>query len=741
MSRLLPLAWTVGPASAPDATPSRRVPARVPGAVQLDWARAEGWPPYWQGDACRAYAWMEDVFWIYRTEFAPPPLAGHERLVFTCGGVDYRCLVRLNGEVLHEQEGMFTPFALDLTPRRPRPGGALEVVVFPAPKHGAGPADHTQARDSAKPPVSYGWDWHPRLIPLGIWEDATLEIRPAAHLADAETSTTLGPDRAAAEVNVAIEATAAAAGGRARWRFAGPDGGELFHEEAPVPAGGSLRFAHSLARPVLWWPHDHGAPALHTSTVELLDAAGRVVDTRRQRVGIRHVRLVMAEGAWDAPAAFPVSRVPPPTTLEINGRTIFAKGSNWVNPGIFPGLVTADTYRPLLRLARDANFNLLRCWGGAPVAKEPFFDQCDELGLLVWQEFPLACNAYSDDPGYRRVLDQESRAILRRVRRHACRAIWCGGNELFNAWSRMTDQAGPLRLLNRNCYELDPDTPFLPTAPLDGMGHGDYRFRDGQGREVYQVYAAAACTAYSEFGCPGPAPVAVLQSIIPADQLFPPRPGTAWETHHAFGAWPVEPGAWLCLDTQRHYFGEAASLEEIVARGEWLQREGYACIFEEARRQKPRCAMALNWCFNEAWPCAANNSLVHWPAGPKAGYAAAAAACRPVLASARIPKFSWTAGEAFRAELWLLNDAWTEVPAGAIEAWIAIAGDRIPLAVWRHEAAAPNCNLPGPAAACILPDRGGVDRFTLHLTCAGAPARDSAYTLHYRSSGRAGTRA
>ena len=734
MSKRFPLSWTVGPASAADAAPKRRVPAVVPGAVQLDWARAEGWPPYWQGDNCRAYAWMEDAYWTYTARLELPPLSARERLFFVCGGVDYQFVVRLNGAVLRAQEGMFTPFEIDLTACQARTGDTLDVVVFPAPKCHATPADRTQARESVKPAVSYGWDWHPRLIPLGIWEDTFLEARPAAHLCDADTTFDLTEDLSAATVAVAVVATPAARRRVVRWTLAAPDGRTLFREEARLGPDGTARLEHAVHRPLLWWPHDQGAPALHAATIELLDADGHVLDTRTQRVGFRRVRLVMSEGAWEEPTTFPVSRNHPPTTVEINGRAIFAKGSNWVNPEIFPGLVTAETYRPLLRLARDAHFNLLRCWGGAAVNKEAFFDQCDELGLLVWQEFPLACNRYSDAPRYLRVLDQESRSILRRVRRHACRAIWGGGNELFNAWSGMTDQAKPLRLLNRNCYELDPDTPFLPTAPLDGMGHGDYRFRDERGREVFQIYAAAACTAYSEFGCPGPSPVAYLKTIIPADQLFPPRVGTAWQTHHGLGAWETEPTAWLCLDTLRQYFGEADLLEDLVARGGWLQSEGYKCIFEEARRQKPRCAMALNWCYNEPWPTAANNSLLNWPAQPKPAYAAVAGSCRPVLASARLPKFSWVGGERFTAQLWLLNDGPGELPPGEIAASLEIAGVATTLRTWSHGAVAPNRNLAGPGVECPLPADAAADRFTLQLRCPAAPNRDSAYTLLYRAS-------
>ncbi len=390
-----------------------------------------------------------------------------------------------------------------------------------------------------------------------------------------------------------------------------------------------------LERPRLWWPAGEGDPELYTLEVIL-----NGVVAHSQRVGFRRVRLVMHAGAWQGPAGFPKSRSEPPITLEVNGRVIFARGSNWVCPEIFPGKISEETYRPLLELARAAHFNLLRTWGGAIINKESFYEICDELGLLVWTEFPLACNLYDGDGEYLRVLDQESRSIIRRVRQHASLALWCGGNELFNAWSGMTDQSLALRLLNKNCYELDRDTPFIASAPLGGMGHGDYRFRDEHGRELFQIFAEARNTAYSEFGCPGPSSVDYLKTFIPESELFPPRPGTAWETHHGLGAWEMDPGTWLCQASIEHYFGPTQTLEQLVARGQLMQAEGYKLIFEEARRQQPVCSMALNWCFNEPWPSAANNNLVSWPHRPKPAYYAVQAACRPVLASARVAKFS-----------------------------------------------------------------------------------------------------
>jgi beta-mannosidase len=723
----LPLTWEVGHAATPDQVPGRFVPAVVPGAVQLDWARAEGWPEYWKGNHFRDYRWMEDAWWTYRTQ-VPAGIARKpdQRLVFSCGGVDYHFSVYFEGRKLFEHEGMFSPFELDLTELAPA-GGRLEIRLRPAPKAPSPKEDQKQVRRSVKPAVSYGWDWHPRLIPLGVWQETTLSLRPAARVLDAEVRYELDVEHRSAKIEFQLRGTAPADGLEWGGRLISP-AGAVVAEVRGLLSSGTGRALADVGGLELWWPHDQGAQSLYRAEFELRDRSGVCVDGRSERVGFRRVRLVMHEGAWDEPVGFPKSRSHPPMTVEINGRPVFCRGTNWVPPEIFPGIITADTYRPLLQLAREANFNLLRSWGGGIVNKAPFFEQCDELGLMVWQEFPLACNNYEDDPAYLRVLDAESRAILHRLRRHPCLALWSGGNELFNSWSGMTDQSLALRLLNRNCYDLDPSTPFIPTSPLDGVAHGDYRFRDDTGREVHQIYSSARHTAYPEFGCPGPAPVEYLKKFIPPEELWPPAPGTTWETHHAFKAWQPEQ-SWLFRDVIEFYFGRCDNLATLVGFGDWLQGEGYKAIYEEARRQKPRCAMALNWCYNEPWPTAANNSIVNWPAQAKPAFRAVAAACRPVLASARIPKFAWQPGEEFRAELWLLNDSPEAIPAGRIVAWLDCGGRSTELGQWQHGGTVANRHLAGPEIRAVLPV--GARHFALRLVAEGQPGWDSVYPMPF----------
>ena len=692
--------------------------ALVPGAVQLDWARAKGIPDFAYGKNVSAYSGLEDSHWLYRTQVPDARLEPGRALFFFCGGVDFECEVRLAGAVVHRARGMLTGFDIDvsLAPA----GTPLEILLMPAPKRPGVPEDRCQASHVTKPAVSYGWDWHPRLIPLGLCEETGFEVRPSSHLAHVDFAYQLSEDLCAAEITVSASVRGPAA--PLLWRLRDPSGNAVIETTGPRAR---------LENPDLWWTHDHGRQALYTLEAEL--GTG---DVLIRSVGFRRVRLVMHEGAWDGEVVFPKSRERPPVTVELNGRRVFIKGTNWVNPDVFHGRVDAETYRPLIAHARGANLNLIRCWGGAPAAKEAFFDQCDQVGILVWQEFPLACNLYPDDGAYLALLEGEARSLVRRVRQHPCLALWVGGNELFNSWSRMTDQALPLRLLNKVCYEEDRSTAFLPTAPVEGMGHGDYRFWNS-GRDVFELFQSSSNTAYSEFGCPSTSPVEYLSTFIPKEELWPPRPGTSWTVHHGLGAWEADATTWLCTNTLRHFFGEPGSLDEVVRLSNWLQCEGYRSIFEEARRQKPRCSMALNWCFNEPWPTAANNSLLNWPARPKPALAAVREACRPVLASARIPRFQWRPGEHFSAELWVLNDRPVPVPPGILRASLVSGGARLALAEWPFGEIPAGENRRGPEIRAVLPAAPGGE-FHLELSIDGRPECASGYRLSLVPSAAAG---
>jgi len=719
----LGIKWELGYSKAKSELPVNYIPATVPGAVQLDIAKFGKYPPYNISDHYKKFEWMEDMFYTYRTSFKKPALSGDERLFFVSRGIDYEFEIYLNDRKIFEQEGMFTYVDIDLTDQL-KENNTLKVLVYPVPKRFPSPADRTQASNVVKPAVSYTWDWHPRLVPLGVWDETGLEIRNNSDVSDVYIDYKLSDDFRECDITICAEGKHSE-GKKYRWTLSDEKGQNVLSSEGEMHdnlvVSGIL-----LDNPNLWWPHDHGVPYLYTSTFGLLDADGTELQSMSRKVGFRRVKLVMNEGAWTEPVSFPKSRSVPPAQFEINGRRIFAKGSNWVNPEIFPGIITRERYKELIDLAIKANMNMFRVWGGGIINKESFFEICDEKGIMVWEEFPLACNNYPDDMHYLAILKQEATSIIKRLRRHPSLALWCGGNELFNNWSGMTDQSLALRLLNSLCLEFSPSVPYNPTSPLMGMGHGFYGFRTPEGKEVFQIINNTNFTAYTEFGIPGISPIEVLKEIIPQKDLFPPKPNTVWQDHHAFGAWQGD--TWLCQNVLEDYFGKTGTLEELIEQSQLLQSEGYKAIFEEARRQKPYCAMALNWCYNEPWPSAANNSLIVYPAVCKPAYYAVKSACRPFCASAKLSKFRWKEGEEFFAEVWILNDSFREYNIGTVKMKLQTDKSTIELLLWNPPIVQDNANIAGPTGRFKLPHLES-NRFKLLVEVEGHPEYNSEYTL------------
>jgi beta-mannosidase len=731
VSQLQSMEWQIAYHKEEMGQSDKWVTAQVPGAVQLDIMRGEAYAqPWWYGDNFHQFDWMESWYFTYKTHFKKPALKKDERLFFFSKGIDYQFRIYLNNQKIWEQEGMFTYVDLDLTNYLEREN-ELKIVVMPIPTIGVpyekGKESYRQnARESAKPAVSYGWDWHPRLVTRGIWDETGLIIRNQSRLSDVKLDYSLNAALTDADISLGIEGNQIA-GKEIRWVLTDPEGKTVVEKQLSLNDDKRI-IHHTLPEIRLWWPNGYGTPSLYTSDLFLLDQNKRVLEQRSRKIGFRKVRLIMNEKLREE-SGFPKTRTVAPISLEINNRRIFAKGSNWVHPELFVGLITPELYRKQLILAKEANFNLLRVWGGGITNKEAFYDICDELGIMVWQEFPLACNNYTDDEKYLKILKQEAGSIIGRVRKHASLAIWSGGNELFNSWSGMTDQSLALRLLNSLCYELDRHTPFIYTSPLYGIGHGHYIFYDRERDEdLYQWMARAENTAYTEFAVPGSANMEVLKSFIPKEDLFPPKLNTAWESHHAMGAWQAD--SWLEMPTLENYFGKMESIEELVAYSQMLQCEGLKFIYEEARRQKPYCSMALSWCYQEPWPTAANNSLINWPNEVKPAYHHVAKACRPILASARIPKFEWSAGELFSCDLFMLNDAYRSLEKSRIEVVLQYDDKEILLMRWDCPASDDFRNVEGPTATAVIPEMKR-DLFTLSIRVAGKPEYNSSYLLHF----------
>ena len=375
--------WQLGYSDTADQMPAAFVPAHVPGAVQLDMGAALSLPDYRFGENVHQYHWMEDKFWWYRTEVTIEDRPGQvPMLVFE--SIDYAYTILFDGTEVYRAEGLYTPTRLDLSAWSGKTI-RLEVRIDPSPKRPGAKKDfRSEASASVKPPFCYGWDWCPHLVSLGIWREVRLDYRPVRHIDRWELSYTLSDSLEEAVVRVTYRQSAP---GFLRFSLVDPSGQEVLSQTAEDTCEGTL--CCTLPHPQLWWPVGYGAHPRYTAVL----SSGEEVFTRP--IGFRRVRLVMNEGAWADPV-FPMSRADAPLTLEINGRRIFAKGSNWVPPSVFYPEITREVHQTLIDLALDAHMNILRIWGGGYVNSEDFFDLCDDACLAG---IPTVLQQLSGYPG------------------------------------------------------------------------------------------------------------------------------------------------------------------------------------------------------------------------------------------------------------------------------------------------------------------------------------------------------
>ena len=672
-------------------------PAIVPGNVQKDYAEFFGLGDVNYSDNYLKFGELEDYYFTYRTKICKKQLEGSfEKLYFVTKGIEYEYEILVDGEKKLYHEGMYTTTEVELTDiLSDEEEHVVEILIYPHPKIPGIPWGRSQAAQSCKPAVEYDWDWHPRMLVSGIFGDTYFEGRSGEMIADVEAFYTLND--ALSEANVTI------LGMNYREQWTGEPSNLLYTVQDAdgntVYEGESNTFLLSDVK--LWWCNGQGEPYLYTYSVM---TKGHPETKVSGKVGFRTIRLVMNEGAWDEPMDFPKSRSVAPVQIELNGRRVFGKGSNWVNPEIYTSNISDARYDTLLAYVQKAHMNILRIWGGAIINREYFFERCDELGIMVWQEFPLACNNYIGTDHYLKILEQEARAIIRSIRGHVSHTIWCGGNELFNVWSGMTDQSLALRLLNKLCYEMDRKKPFMATAPLEGMGHGHYTIYDNRReRLVHKIFGEAKQTAYTEFGVPAITDLDILKAIIPAEAFENIAPGTVWERRKGFGVWP-EGGddAWLNFSMVDKLIGKQDSLADYIRVSQWMQCQGLQFIFEEGRRQKPYCSLVMNWDFTEPWNNVGGHVLITYPDRPRPAYYKVADSLRNVMPSARTYELVYTGEDVLKAELWMLNDSNEEV-SDTVEAYLILDGKKEHIMTWNTGLVEPNTNKCGHMLQIKLP--------------------------------------
>jgi beta-mannosidase len=585
------------------------LPAQVPGHVHADLVRESVIADPFGGLAELGCQWVDREAWSYRTYFEfTPDLALPQRLL-RFDGLDTIASVWLDGEKIAEHDDMFLPLEIDVSERLQAGRHELRVDFAPALEVGRerrlryfadeaisdGVVRFEERAFVRKAQYMYGWDWGPRLISAGIWRPVAL-IEHAGRILDVHVAQAHLPD-GSVELRVATE-------------YEGE--GRLIHflddDDSAIAEGKP----HRLAAPELWWPAGLGAQHLYGLTSYLVppgvttqnEAEARALDRKRTRIGLRRIELLKEADRHGESFEFTV-----------NDRRIYAVGANWIPNHSFPSLVSRTEIREQLARARDMNMNMLRVWGGGLYESEDFYDACDELGLLVWQDFPYACQYYPEDPGTLAAVRQQAREHVRRLRRHPSLALWCGNNEnltMFQSgWEDKTRH--PARYYGEKLYEevlprvlaeLDLTRPYVPTSPGGGEiansgGTGDQHYWDvWHGRGDWKYYDDSSGRFLSEFGFASAPGVKSWRRILPGA----PDP-LREDVRHPAARWHDKTlkGYDTFVSFVELHYPVSKDLEQWTYYSQLNQRDALRHGIEHFRRSD-FCKGTLVWQLNDCWP-------------------------------------------------------------------------------------------------------------------------------------------
>jgi beta-mannosidase len=602
------------------------LPGHVPGGVHLDLLAAGQISDPFLGDEELRVQWVAQRDWEYRREFVvDEAAAGQERQTLVFDGLDTLADVRLNDVPVGSADNMFRTWRWDVTGRL-RPGSnTLSVTFRSAVRYGA-EMEAVRHLDSVaeqlpgapylrKSPCHFGWDWGPKLPNVGFWQGVRLEGWSVARLADVRLSQRIGDGRARISAAVRAEFTTGA-GARsieARLHVVHPDGRVDDARAALGPDSPDALLSIDIAEPELWWPNSLGGQPLYRVEVELIDGS-RTLDARSFQLGLRTLELRRGPDQWGESFTFVVNSVP-----------VFAKGSNWIPADAFPGRVTPARLEALLTAAAAANHNMIRVWGGGYYEIEAFYDLCDRLGILIWQDFMFSCSVYplGDDSFLANVRAEVSEQV-RRLRHRACLALWCGNNEMERGWTawgwdRPETQdlkAAYLRFFGETLPGWIADeasaTPYWPSSPSSGRplveaigerSGDEHEWIVWHGLAPFSAYGRESYRFISEFGfesLPAEATIAAF-APDPADWNL----GSAVLDHHQ----RCEAGNARILFYLAQQFRLPRDFGGLVYLTQVLQAEAVRVGVEHWRRERDRCGGALYWQLNDCWPVSSWSSI------------------------------------------------------------------------------------------------------------------------------------
>jgi beta-mannosidase len=576
------------------------LPARVPGCVHTDLLTAGLIPDPFLGTNEHDVAWVGDRAWTYTTRLTAEN--AHERTDLVFEGLDTAAEIALDEEVLGRTRNMHRTHRFDVTGR----DGELRVRFDPAREE----AEAVRAAVGDRPNVypepsqyirkmacSFGWDWGPTVVTAGIWRPARLEHWSIARIDRVRPLVTVTGTHGRVEAHLTVERTATGHGRplTALASVAGVDTEITFE-------GTEATLALDVPEPELWWPRGHGEQPLYDLTVTLADGTAPL-DTWHRCIGFRTVELDRA--ADEHGTGF---------TLVVNGTRLFARGVNWIPDDVLPSRVTPERYRHRLTQAARANIDLVRVWGGGIYEDDAFYDVCDELGLMVWQDFLFACSAYPEEQPLRGEVEAEARENVVRLMPHPSLVLWNGNNENlwgFRDWGWESELAGDswgegyyLGLLPRVVAELDPTRPYTAGSPWSGSwdhhpndpAHGTHHSWEVWNRRDFAEYRDSVPRFVAEFGWQAPPALATLRRALPGEDLAPDSPGMLHHQKAEDGNGKLDRGL------ARHFTFPEGDFDRWHYLTQVVQARAVAAGIEHWRSHWPVCAGTVVWQLNDCWP-------------------------------------------------------------------------------------------------------------------------------------------
>ncbi|MDW8319721.1 MAG: glycoside hydrolase family 2 TIM barrel-domain containing protein [Armatimonadota bacterium] len=598
------------------------VSALVPGNVELDLVRAGIVPEPSVGNNIYRLREYETYEWWYRKRFSVPALPAQHVAELVFEGLDCLAEVWLNGISVGEAANMLIPHRFDVT-------GALkigenELVVrirsavlegrerIPAPFESALPCGF-ESLGVRKAPHCYGWDIMPRVVSAGIWRDVYLQFLPPTRWRSVYWATT------------SVDASRQSAVLFVDWDFITSEH-HIDHWQVRLRLSRNGQTVHESLHPVfhthgrawlhlqeldLWYPRGYGDPALYEACAELLDGQGNTLDTHHCRIGIRTVELRRTDITTpEEPGEF---------VFVVNGVKVFAKGTNWVPLDAFHSR-DIQHVQPTGEMLVDLNCNMVRCWGGNVYESDDFFNLCDEHGIMVWQDFALACAIYPDEiiPA----LQKEAEEVVQRLRNHPSLVLWCGNNEIDHTyfWTGMgidpnTDKISR-QVLAEVVRHLDPFRPYLPSSPYVSeeviRRGGDTNLTPEQHlwgpRDDFKgpTYTRSLAHFVSEIGYHGCPHRRTLEQMIEPEYLWPWQDNEQWLTHATRPLPRMTDFNYriplMAKQIAVLFDSIPDNLDDFILASQISQAEALKFFIERWRQRKWRTTGILWWNLRDGWP-------------------------------------------------------------------------------------------------------------------------------------------